>query len=57
MAFVAEIDAMGLLSLSVKIMERFLIFVAAERAEESINSPLTTAKGTEEIPLADIFFQ
>jgi hypothetical protein len=33
MTFLAEVDAMGLFSFSVKIMERFLVFVVAERAE------------------------
>jgi uncharacterized protein (DUF2237 family) len=56
MAFVAEIDAVGFLSLCEKIMQKFLIFVAAEGAEYSINSPLIAAKGTEEIPFSHLLF-
>jgi hypothetical protein len=57
MTFLAEVDAMGLLSLCEKIMERFLIFVIAERTKYSIDSPLITTIGTEEIPLAYFLFQ
>jgi hypothetical protein len=48
---------MGFLSLSIKIMKRFLIFVFAEGAEYSVHSPLVTTEGTEEIPLSHLFFQ
>jgi uncharacterized protein (DUF2237 family) len=54
MAFVAEIDAVGFFSLCEKIMQKFLIFVAAEGAEYSVNSPLITAEGAEEIPLSHL---
>jgi len=57
MTFVTKINAMGFLSLSIKIMERFLIFVVAERAEYSFNSPLIPAEGTEEIPLSHLLLQ
>jgi len=40
-----------------KMMERFLVFVAAERAEYSANSPLITARGTEKIPLSHLLLQ
>jgi len=57
MAFVAEIDAVGFFSLCEKIIQKFLIFVAAEGAEYSVNSPLITAEGAEEIPLSHLLPQ
>jgi hypothetical protein len=54
MTFVTEINAMGFLSLSIKIVKRFLVFVVAERAEYTIRSPLITAEGAEEIPLSHL---
>jgi hypothetical protein len=57
MTFVTEINAMGFLSLSTKIMERFLIFVFAEGAGDSIHSPLIPAIGAKEIPLSRLLPQ
>jgi hypothetical protein len=54
MTLVTKIDAMGFLSLSKKIMERFLIFVFAERTGDPIHSPLITAIGAEEIPFSHL---
>jgi hypothetical protein len=57
MTFVTEIDAIGFLSLCKEIMERFLFSVIAERAEQSIDSPLITAIGAKEIALPRLLFQ
>jgi hypothetical protein len=55
--FVTEIDAIGFLSLCKEIMERFLFSVIAERAEQSIDSPLIATIGAEEIPLSHFLLQ
>ena len=47
--FIAEIDAIGFLSLCIEIVKRFLFFVVAERADQPIDSPLISAKGAEKI--------
>jgi hypothetical protein len=52
MTLVTKINAISFLSLSKKIMERFRIFVFAERTGDSIHSPLITAIGAKEIPLS-----
>jgi hypothetical protein len=48
---------MNLLSLSIEIVEGLLLFIIAERTKQSINSPLISAKGTEEISFPCLFFQ
>jgi hypothetical protein len=57
MTFLAKVNAIGFLSLDKKVIERFLIFVVAELAEQSIDSPLNAATGTEEIPLSHFLLQ
>jgi hypothetical protein len=52
MTFVTKVNAMDFLSFSKKIMERFLIFVLAERTRDSIYSPLVAAIGAKEVPLS-----
>lgn len=56
-AFVAEVDPIRFFSLCKKIMKRFLILIITERAEQSIDSPLIAAIGTEEIALPCFLFQ
>jgi hypothetical protein len=46
MTFVADIDAAGLFSLTIEILERPLLAVAAERTRQSINSPFCLLKRT-----------
>jgi len=56
-AFVAEINTVGLLSFATKILQRFLLSVVAEWAEQSIDSPLIAAMGAKEITLSPFFLQ
>jgi hypothetical protein len=56
-AFFAEIDAISLLSLCKKKVERFLFFIAAEWTEHPINSPLIAAIGADEIPFSHLFLE
>jgi hypothetical protein len=55
--FFTEVNAISFLSLCKEIVERLLFFVIAEGADESINSPLKSAIGTEEIPFSNFFLQ
>ena len=55
MTFLAEIDSKSLLSLCIKIAKRILLLIVAERADQSINSPLVSTKGAEEVPLPNLF--
>ena len=56
-AFVAEVDPIRVLPLPIKIVERFLACVRAERAEQSIDSPLIATIGTHEISFSHLFLQ
>jgi hypothetical protein len=57
MTLVTKINAMGFLSLSKKVTERFVLFVFAERAGDPIRSPRVAAIGAEEIPLSSHLLQ
>jgi len=56
-AFITEVNPIDFLPLCIKIVKRFLFFVVTERAVQSIDSPLITAIGAEEIPLSRFLFQ
>jgi hypothetical protein len=53
---ITEVDPIGLLSLSIKIVERLLFVVIAERADHPIRSPLISAIGAEEKSFSNLFF-
>jgi hypothetical protein len=55
MTFVTEVDAVDLLSFSVKIVEGLLLPIATEGAKDSVNSPLIATIGAEEIPFPYLF--
>ena len=56
-AFVAEIDSIGLLTFGVKVVKRFLLVIITEGTHQPIDSPLIPTIGTEEESFANLFFQ
>jgi len=56
-AFVAEVDAIGFFALSIKILERPLLFIVTKRAGNAVSPPLIATIGAEEIPLSNFFLQ
>jgi hypothetical protein len=53
---VTEINPISILSFSIKIVERLLFVVIAERADHPIRSPLISAIGAEEKSFSNLFF-
>jgi hypothetical protein len=57
MTFIAEIDTVGLFSLTIKILQRSRLLVAAHRAGDPVDPPFIAANGAKGITLPHLPFQ
>ena len=54
---IAKVNTIGFLSLCTKIVKRLLVFIVAEGADHSVDSPLISAMRTEEESFSHFFLQ